>query len=154
MAAPTDKASDDLASALCFSISLPGGKVARIPQDVVSKFIVPDACAVHGASSDGHTATTTATQEPKTTTIHAGESMITINIYTGHAEADADHPGTASDDVVAHSLSVDATTGTSEWHTDWELGECEYTDETGFPQRIQAWHRHPFGTEYSEIYDG
>lgn len=79
--------------------------------------------------------------------------MITINIYTGHGET-AVQPAEGGDDVVAHSLSMDATTGTSEWHTDWEFGECEYTDETGFPQRLQAWHRHPFGTEYSEIYDG
>ena len=42
----------------------------------------------------------------------------------------------------------------SDWHTDWEHGECDYTDESGFPQRIQAWHRHPFGTEYTELYEG
>lgn len=57
-------------------------------------------------------------------------------------------------DVVAHSLSVDPATGTSDWHTDYEYGDCEYTDESGFPQRIQAWHRHPFGTEYTELYEG
>lgn len=80
--------------------------------------------------------------------------MITINIYAGQGEVSIEQHDDGDDDVVAHSLSVDQATGMSEWHTDWELGECEYTDETGFPQRIQAWHRHPFGTEYSEIYDG
>ena len=80
--------------------------------------------------------------------------MITINIYTGRDTSTETLAAEADDDVVAHSLSVDATTGMSEWHTDWEFGECEYTDDTGFPQRIQGWHRHPFGTEYSEIYDG
>lgn len=58
------------------------------------------------------------------------------------------------DDVVAHSLSVDPATGVSDWHTDWELGDCEYTDESGFPQRVHAWHRHPFGTEYTELWEG
>jgi hypothetical protein len=64
-----------------------------------------------------------------------------------HAEGD-------HEDVTAHSLSVDPSTGMSDWHTDWEHGECDYTDESGFPQRIQAWHRHPFGTEYTELYEG
>jgi hypothetical protein len=150
MAATTDKASDNLAQPPCFSISLPGGKVARVPQEGIEKYIESDAQAAHGsgpsAPSEGG--------NPKTTTIHAGESMITINIYTGQGDSVVVDQHGGDDDVVAHSLSVDATTGTSEWHTDWELGECEYTDETGFPQRIQAWHRHPFGTEYSEIYDG
>jgi hypothetical protein len=83
--------------------------------------------------------------------------MITINIYAGTGEVTVrrSSPKPADDgDVSAHSLSVDASTGTSEWHTDWEFGECEYTDESGFPQRLQAWHRHPFGTEYAEIYEG
>ena len=84
--------------------------------------------------------------------------MITINIYAGRDEVSIEqhdiHHDIETDDVTAHSLSVEASTGTSEWHTDWEYGECEYTDESGFPQRIQAWHRHPFGTEYTELYEG
>ena len=78
--------------------------------------------------------------------------MVTINIYTGRGDVQVSRHD--EDDVVAHSLAVDAATGMSEWHTDWEYGECEYTDESGFPQRIQAWHRHPFGTEYTELYEG
>ena len=81
--------------------------------------------------------------------------MITINIYAGSGQVAIErHDTTSDDDVSAHSLSVDAATGMSDWHTDWEYGECEYTDESGFPQRIQAWHRHPFGTEYTELYEG
>jgi hypothetical protein len=152
MVATTDKASDNLADPPCFSISLPGGKVAKVPQEVIEKYIASDANTAHGPAPSS-AASSAKGGNPKTTTIHAGESMITINIYTGHGDAIEPHAG-GDDDVIAHSLSVDATTGTSEWHTDWELGECEYTDETGFPQRIQAWHRHPFGTEYSETYDG
>jgi hypothetical protein len=56
------------------------------------------------------------------------------------------------DDVVAHSMTIDAATGASVWHTEWELGQCDYTDESGFPRNAYAWHRHPLGTEYTEIY--
>ena len=85
--------------------------------------------------------------------------MITINIYADSGQVSvnhADHTGdeVPEDDVTAHSMSVDPATGVSEWHTDWEFGECDYTDESGFPQRAQAWHRHPFGTEYTEIFEG
>ena len=45
-----------------------------------------------------------------------------------------------------------SATGASVWHTEWELGQCDYTDESGFPQSAYAWHRHPLGTEYTEIY--
>lgn len=85
--------------------------------------------------------------------------MITINIYAENGAVALERHGAVDQrsdegDVVAHSLSVDPATGTSDWHTDWEFGECDYTDETGFPQAIQAWHRHPFGTEYTELYEG
>ncbi len=87
--------------------------------------------------------------------------MITINIYADSGQVSVNHTDTEDagveapdDDVTAHSMSVDPATGTSEWHTDWEFGECDYTDESGFPQRTQAWHRHPFGTEYTELYEG
>lgn len=84
--------------------------------------------------------------------------MITINIYASRGEpaATSGAPVRADDhdDVIAHSLTVDPLTGMSEWHTDWEFGECDYTDESGFPQKIQAWHRHPFGTEYTELFEG
>lgn len=58
----------------------------------------------------------------------------------------------ASDDVTAHSASIDPTTGASVWHTDYELGQCDYTDDNGFPHSAYVWHRHPLGTEYTEIY--
>jgi hypothetical protein len=58
----------------------------------------------------------------------------------------------ATEDVTAHNMAVDATTGASSWHTEWELGPCDYTDESGFPQHAYAWHRHPLGTEYTEVY--
>ncbi len=148
MAATSNSASDQ--PSVCFTIPLPGGRVARIPEDVVAQYVVADARTVHGPAPS---APATAGGAPHTTTVRAGESMITINIYAGKGEVAVERHD-EGDDVVAHSLSMDATTGTSEYHTDWEFGECEYTDETGFPQRLQAWHRHPFGTEYSEIYDG
>jgi hypothetical protein len=61
-------------------------------------------------------------------------------------------PEEHADDVVAHSMTIDPNTGASVWHTEWELGQCDYTDETGFPRSAYAWHRHPLGTEYTEIY--
>jgi hypothetical protein len=64
----------------------------------------------------------------------------------------AHDPCETENDVSAHSMSVDPTTGASVWHTEWELGYCDYTDESGFPQSAYAWHRHPLGTEYTEIY--
>jgi hypothetical protein len=57
-------------------------------------------------------------------------------------------------DVTAHHLAADATTGMTDWHTDYEQGDCDVTDATGMPQRLFAWHRHPFGNEYTEIWEG
>jgi hypothetical protein len=66
------------------------------------------------------------------------------------------HASAGEDDgaVSAHHMSTDANTGSNDWHTEWEFGECEYVDEAGFPQRKQCYHRHPFGTEYAELYEG
>jgi hypothetical protein len=133
-----------------FKVPLPGGRVAAVPLEVLEQYADPEARTAHG-----HTAPRP--PEPDdTNTVKAGGAAITINIYADRGKVSVDHNAhdEEDDDVTAHSLTVDATTGTSEWHTDWEYGECEYTDESGFPQRIQAWHRHPFGTEYSELYEG
>jgi hypothetical protein len=133
-----------------FLVPLPGGRVARVPLEVLEEYVDETAKSAHAASRPSRGPG----QGPEhSTTIQAGESMVTINIYTGRGDVNvARHD--EDDDVTAHSLAVDAATGMSEWHTDWEYGECEYTDESGFPQRIQAWHRHPFGTEYTELYEG
>jgi hypothetical protein len=56
--------------------------------------------------------------------------------------------------VSAHHLVPDDTSGSEDWHTEQQFGECQYIDEAGYPQRRQAWHRHPFATEYTELYDG
>ncbi len=65
----------------------------------------------------------------------------------------AGHPPDAADfDVSAHSASIDPATGASVWHTEWELGQCDFTDESGYPASAYVWHRHPLGTEYTEIY--
>jgi hypothetical protein len=49
-------------------------------------------------------------------------------------------------------MTIDHATGASVWHTEWELGQCDYVDESGYPQSTYAWHRHPLGTEYTEIF--
>lgn len=74
------------------------------------------------------------------------ESLIDPDARLAHA-ADS-----GSEDVSMHSASIDPMTGASAWHTEWELGQCEFTDETGFPQSAYVYHRHPLGTEYTEIY--
>lgn len=91
-----------------FSIPLPGGRVARVPLELLEQHVDPRAQIAHGAETD--------------------------------------------DDVTAHSMTIDPSTGASTWHTDWELGQCDYTDENGFPQSAYAWHRHPLRNEYTEIY--
>jgi len=138
-----------------FSIPLPGGQVARVPFGVLKQYVDDEARACHaGKPPPANTAAGEGT-DPSTTTIRAGEGMITINIYAGRGEVSVEPQSDGiDDDVTAHSMSVDPTTGTSEWHTDWELGQCDFTDETGFPQAAYAWHRHPFGTEYTEIFEG
>lgn len=135
-----------------FLVPLPGGRVARVPLEVLEQYADEKAKAAHATPSRSSTQGVPHGGPEQTTTIQAGESMVTINIYTGRGDVQVSRHD--EDDVVAHSLAVDAATGMSEWHTDWEYGECEYTDESGFPQRIQAWHRHPFGTEYTELYEG
>jgi hypothetical protein len=57
------------------------------------------------------------------------------------------------DDVTSHDMKPDPVTGVSEYHTDYEHGECTYDDGNG-PNTILAWHRHPFGTEYAELFEG
>lgn len=57
-------------------------------------------------------------------------------------------------DVTAHDMRVDESTGVSDYHTDWERGDCYYDDGSGSPQRVYAWHRHPFATEYTEVWEG
>lgn len=74
------------------------------------------------------------------------ESHVDPNARLAHA-ADG-----SSEDVSMHSASIDPMTGASAWHTEWELGQCDFTDESGFPQSAYVWHRHPLGTEYTEIY--
>ena len=119
-----------------FLIPMPGGKVARVPADVLNQYLEEAAHSAHA-------------QTPK-----SSQGAVVINVYAGGGQVRVQTHDGGHDDVTAHSLSVDPTTGTSEWHTDWEYGECEYTDESGFPQRVHAWHRHPFGNEYAELYEG
>lgn len=74
------------------------------------------------------------------------EAHVASGVQLGH------DPSQRHDDVTAHSMAVDPATGTNVWHTEWELGSCEYTDDNGYHQTAVAWHRHPLGTEYTEIF--
>ena len=91
-------------------ISLPGGRVARVPLAALEAYIDPAATLCHGPD------------------------------------------GGDDDDVTQHSLTIDPSTGASVWHIDWELGYCTYMDENGQPQSTYAWHRHPYGSEYTELH--
>jgi hypothetical protein len=124
-----------------FTVPMPGGKVARVPVPVLQKYL-------DGSARYAHAAAKPPGDSGSSITIHIHPHNGEVRVERGRGHEAGDH------DVVAHSMSTDLSTGTSEWHTDWEYGECEYTDESGFPQRIQAWHRHPFGTEYAELYEG
>lgn len=55
---------------------------------------------------------------------------------------------TPADEMLTFSPSAE----TGEWHTEWELGACQYTDEAGQSRSGVQWHRHPLATEYAEIY--
>lgn len=94
-----------------FNIPLPGGRVARVPVNVLEQFIDPAAKLAHSLRASSE-----------------------------------------EEDVTAHGESIDPTTGASAFHTEWELGYCEYTDESGFPRTAYVWHRHPMGNSYTEIY--
>jgi len=68
----------------------------------------------------------------------------------GNARVSHDVSG-HSCDVEAQEMSADAQTGAMHWHTDWEMGQCTYNDDAGFPQTAYCWHRHPLGNSYTEI---
>ena len=94
------------------TISLPDGRVARVPLAVLEQYVATDAHSVHAA------------------------------------EAPA-----SRNDVSAHNLRLDES-GSSDWHIEWELGPCAVTDGAGYPRECYAWHRHPYATEYAELYEG
>lgn len=67
------------------------------------------------------------------------------------ARATHDANGSAGCEVEAQEMVADAQTGEGHWHTDWEMGQCTYNDDNGFPQTGYCWHRHPLGNSYTEI---
>lgn len=41
----------------------------------------------------------------------------------------------------------------SEFHVEWEEGPCNSMNDNGEPiEYDNVWHRHPFGTEYAELW--
>jgi hypothetical protein len=63
----------------------------------------------------------------------------------------AHDPNESQDDVTAHGVVIDQATGASVWHTDTEFGPCDYVDDHGYHHSTIAYHRHPYGTEFTEI---
>lgn len=80
-------------------------------------------------------------------------ARVPLAVLERHVDASAsvhhklDDP-TPIDEMLTFSPSAE----TGEWHTEWELGECQYTDEAGHTRSGVQWHRHPLATEYAEIY--
>lgn len=63
--------------------------------------------------------------------------------------------------IDAHATAVHGMEGTAnlkhqdesaEWHNDYEYGECFYDKGLGVTRAV-TWHRHPFGSEYAELYE-
>ena len=80
------------------------------------------------------------------------EKFVDPALKLSHTAEEATATPAATDgDVTAHHLATDAATGTSYWHTDYELGPCSFTDEAGFPHYSMQWHCHPTGSEYAEV---
>lgn len=132
-------------------ISLPGGRVARLPRSVVEQYVDAGAAPAHAGEQAAPAA-------PATASAPSGAPAVTIHIHVNGAASVTTSGGGAAgggeDDrsFSAHNATVDPMTGASVWHTDWEQGWCTYTDEAGFPQTAYIWHRHPLGTEYAEAY--
>jgi len=132
-----------------FRIVLPGGKVARVPYEVLEKYIEPGLEAHHSdeamAGDAGHGT-------------HRVGRHGDVDGWSGRSREDpvptsADLAAHDANDVTAHHLAVDPRTGISEWHLDYERGPCEFVDDAGRTRSGYLWHRHPFGTEYTEIFE-
>lgn len=161
---------------VCFKIPLTGGRVAVVPVSVLDQYVVEAASCAHAeplpAAPPASADEARAAREPRAAAPHVlawpggcaevqrSAAGITINIHTsgpGRPDVTAESPDSLrAGPVVAHSLSYDAHTGASDWHTDFELGDCVVVDPaTGFLQTFQnVWHNHPLGTEYAELYLG
>ncbi len=82
-------------------------------------------------------------------------ARVPLEVLRSYSDPLAPAHASESQDVTAHGLSNADPMGGTDYHTDWEQGECIYDDGGGAgPQRVYAWHRHPFGTEYAEIFEG
>ena len=134
-----------------FRIVLPGGKVARVPYEVLEKHIEPGLEAQHSpdavAGDIGHGAHRASRR---------GDGEVDGGSGRGRDEpvpTSADLAAHDANDVTAHHLAVDARTGISDWHLDYEQGPCEFVDDAGRTRNGYLWHRHPFGTEYTEIFE-
>lgn len=51
----------------------------------------------------------------------------------------------------AHQKELDSNN--KEWHLEWEEGPCHFIDDNGEQKyHDKAWHKHPLGTEYAELF--
>jgi hypothetical protein len=82
-----------------------------------------------------------------------GVARLPISVLKQYRDDSAQlgHPPESMRDVSAHNMTV-SSDGNSVWHQSFEWGLCEYTDQNGFPRHEYAYHNHPFGTEYTEVY--
>jgi len=139
-------------------VVLADGRVALVPLDVIKKHRT-DAPAVKADAvheDDGMITLATRGKGAVRLPLALVESFIDANARPGHGKkAKRIRRGARSKGL---SASRSDGGGGSEWengettfHTDYEYGDCEYTDESGFVTQAEQWHNHPHGTEYTEI---
>ncbi len=139
-------------------VVLADGRVALVPLDVIKKHRTDAPATKEDAVSEDDGMITLATRGKGAVRLPLAliESFIDAEARPGHGRTAKLKRGAARSKGLSAS-PIDGPGG-SEWengeanfHTDYEYGECEYTDESGFVTQAEQWHNHPHGTEYTEI---
>ncbi|MFP6683187.1 MAG: hypothetical protein VB934_00670 [Polyangiaceae bacterium] len=139
-------------------VVLADGRVALVPLDVIKQHRTDAPATKEAAVSEDDGMLTLATRGKGAVRLPLAlvESFIDAEARPGHGKTAKRKRGAGR----SKGLSASGRGGESgsEWengeatfHTDYEYGECEYTDESGFVTQAEQWHNHPHGTEYTEI---
>lgn len=75
-------------------------------------------------------------------------------IPTAVVEQYVDPKATAAHRVAPQegTVTMKHMTDDAVWHDDYEYGECYFDKGLGVTRAV-AWHRHPFGKDYCELYE-
>lgn len=139
-------------------VVLADGRVALVPLDVIKKHRTDAPATKTDAVSEDDGMITLATRGKGAVRMPLAlvESFIDAEARPGHGmTAKGNRGGGRSKGLSASPIGGPggADWGDSEasFHADYEYGECEYTDESGFVTQAEQWHNHPHSTEYTEI---